>query len=60
MRRAPEEAPEFYRNMERNIAKKLMMEGQNNAVAFDNFIATKNRENGKKTLSRHLKQCRDK
>ena len=51
MRKAPKEAPEFCYDMERNIATKLRMEGQKNAAAFDNSVATKNRENGRKTLS---------
>ena len=54
MRRSPEEAPEFYRDMERNIATKLRMEGQKNVTTFDNSVATNNRENGRKTMSRHL------
>ena len=60
MRRAPEKAPEFYRDMERNIATKLRMEGQKNVATFDYSIATKNRANRRKTLSRHLKLCQDK
>ena len=60
MRRAPKEAPEFCCEMERNIATKLRMEGQKNVMTFDNSVETKNRENGRKTLSRHLKLCCDK
>ena len=62
MRRAFEEAPEFCRDMERNIATKLRMEGQKNVATFDNSVATKNRANGKKKffLSRRLKLCRNK
>ena len=59
MRRASEEAPEFCHDMERNITTKLRMEGQKNVATFDNSIATKNRANGKKTLSRRLKLCRN-
>ena len=60
MRRVVEEAPEFYRDMERNIVIKLRMEGQKNVVSFDNSVETKNRENGRKTLSRRLKFCCEK
>ena len=75
MRKAHEEAPEFCHDMEMNIATKLRMEGQTNVTTFDNYVATKNRANGKKnfvtmfkTVSRQikreinkdtLKQCRD-
>ena len=60
MGRAPEEASEFYHEMERNIATKLRMECQKNAAPFDNFVATKNKANGRKTLSWRLKLCREK
>ena len=60
MRRAPEEAPKFYRDMEMNIITKMRMEGQINVTTFDNSIATKNMKNGRKTLSIHLKLCRNK
>ena len=60
MRRAFEEAPKFYHDMERNITTKLRMEGQNNVATFDNSVVTKNRENGRKTLSPRLKLCYDK
>ena len=60
MRRAPEEAPKFYRDMERNIKTKMRMEGQINVTTFDNSIATKNMKNGRKTLAIHLKLCRNK
>ena len=60
IRRAPEEALEFYCDMARNIATKLRMEGQKNVVTFDYSVATKNRENGRKNLSRHLKLYRNK
>ena len=60
MRRAAQEAPEFCHNMERNIETKLRIEGHKNVGTFDNSIATKNRENGRKNLSRRLKLCRDK
>ena len=51
MRRAAEEALEFCRDMERNIATKLRMEGQKNVATFDNSVATKNRANGRKTVT---------
>ena len=60
MRRTPEEALEFYRNMEMNIATKLRMEGKKNVNTPNNSVATKNRENGRTTLSQRLKLCHDK
>ena len=51
MRRALEEALEFRRDMEMNVATKLKMEGNKNVVKPDNSVPTKNRENGRKTLS---------
>ena len=60
MRRAPEEALEFCRDMEMNIATKLRMEGKNNVATPDNSVVTKNKANDRKTLSRHSKFCHDK
>ena len=60
MRRAFEEALEFCRDMEMNIATKLRMEGKKNVTTPDNSVATKNRANGKKKLSRRLKLYRNK
>ena len=68
MRRAPEEALEFCRDIETNIATKQRMECKKNVATSDNSVATKNKANGRKTLSRQmkreinedtLKQCRD-
>ena len=63
MRRDLEEALEFCRDMEMNIATKLRMEGKKNVATPDNSIATKNRANGKKnfvttfrTLLRQMKR----
>ena len=60
MRRAPKEALEFCHDMEMNIATKLRIEGKNNVATPDNSVATKNRANGRKTLSRISKLCCDK
>ena len=60
MRRAPEEALEFCRDMEMKIATKLRMEGKKNVATPNNSVATKNRTNGRKTLSRLLKLFHDK
>ena len=60
MRKALEEAPKFYHDMEINITTKLRMEGQNNVATFDNSVVTKKRANGRKNLSPRLKICRDK
>ena len=60
MRRAPKEALEFCRNMDINIGTKLRKEGKKYVATLDNYVATKNIANGRKTLSRNLKLCREK
>ena len=60
MRKVAKEAPKFCHDMEMNIATKLRMEGQKNVATFYNYVATKNRANGRKALSRRLKLCHDK
>ena len=68
MRRALEETLELCRVMEMNIATKPRKKCKKNVATPDNSVATKNRENDRKILSRHmkreinedtLKQCRN-
>ena len=60
MRRASEKALELCRDMEMNFATKSRMEGQKNVATPDNYVATKNRANDRKTLSRRSKLYLDK